>query len=73
VPEDVALIGYDNTDIAETLHPQLTTVGGILKEVGHALGNLLFEVIKQPNSTLTRSHEILPQLVKRESCPIKMI
>lgn len=73
VPEDIALIGYDNTDISETLHPQLTTVGGILKEVGRSLGTLLFEVMHQPCSPIHKKHEILPQLVKRKSCPPKII
>lgn len=70
VPEDVALIGYDDTDIAEALHPQLTTVGGILKEVGRALGSLLFEAIGSGGKTYMR-REILPHLVQRQSCPKK--
>lgn len=70
IPQDIALVGYDNTDVAEALHPRLTTVGGVLKEVGRALGTLLFDVMGKVEPVGIQK-EIVPQLVERESCPPK--
>ena len=67
IPEDVAIIGYDDTPWARALNPPLTTV----RQPGHELGSrameLLLQRIQQPDRS-TSSVLLHPTLVVRKSC-----
>lgn len=61
VPEDVSIIGYDNTSLAEMSIPPLTTVGQPLREIGKVAINKLIRMIEEDSteSSIIMSHEII--------------
>ncbi|HEY0792114.1 MAG TPA: LacI family DNA-binding transcriptional regulator [Chthoniobacterales bacterium] len=65
VPEDVAMVGYDNTDICIGLTPALTTVDYRAEEVGRCLAGELLALIEGKVSSVQKA--IRPFLVERES------
>ncbi|USQ85339.1 LacI family transcriptional regulator [Streptomyces phaeoluteigriseus] len=66
VPEDVAVIGFDDFELAEQTSPPLTTVRQPLDEIGRTMVRLLLEEMEQPE--VAWRHVILrTQLVARES------
>ena len=67
IPEDVAVIGFDDMSWAASLRPSLTAVVQPDEELGRAAAQLLLERIKDP-TRLTR-HIVLPtRLTIRASC-----
>ncbi len=68
VPEDVAVVGYDDIPVAEYCDPPLTTVRQPMCEVGQAATRLLIQAIEEqgsaPKGTLLKT-----TLVRRRSCP----
>lgn len=66
VPDDVALVGFDDLPIAEQSDPPLTTIRQPFRAFGHEMASLLIRLMgKGPASPL-----ILPtQLVVRSSAP----
>lgn len=64
VPEDVAVVGYDDIALAAHFHPPLTTVRQPIEAAGRALVDSLLRQIggEKPHSTL-----LLTELVRRES------
>jgi LacI family transcriptional regulator, galactose operon repressor len=67
VPEDVALIGYDDVPAAATSLPALTTLAQPTQEMAAAAVDLLLDLIREPGSG-PRRKMLAPQLVVRESC-----
>lgn len=66
VPDDVAVIGFDNSDIARNIDPMLTSVAQPVGQMGRELAKLLIAQIREPETRL--SPVILPtELVTRES------
>jgi len=65
VPEDVVIVGYDNTDICIGLTPTLTTVDYHAEEVGRCLAEELLALIQGKVSSIQKA--IRPSLVERES------
>ncbi|HEY8287241.1 MAG TPA: LacI family DNA-binding transcriptional regulator [Chloroflexota bacterium] len=67
VPEDVALVGFDDIPVAAWLSVPLTTVAQSKEEQGAIAAALLLDQIE--NSTMPMQRVILqPRLVVRESC-----
>jgi len=54
VPEDVAIVGYDDTTEAQLVRPQLTTVRQPVAKMGHAAAELLLERIADPAAEARR-------------------
>jgi DNA-binding LacI/PurR family transcriptional regulator len=68
VPDDVAVIGFDDFPLAQRTDPRLTTVRQPLEEIGRALVRLLLEEMEQP--AVAWRHVILrTELVLRDSAP----
>lgn len=72
VPEDVAIVGYDDVQMASLFKPALTTIRQPIREVGEALAKLLIDTIEMGSTDL---EEVPPknisfkmQLIVRESC-----
>ncbi|MBD0841803.1 MULTISPECIES: LacI family DNA-binding transcriptional regulator [unclassified Streptomyces] len=66
VPDDVAVIGFDDYPLARHTHPALTTVRQPLEEIGRTLVRLLLEETEQPE--VAWRHVILrTRLVVRDS------
>jgi DNA-binding LacI/PurR family transcriptional regulator len=68
VPEDVAMVGYDDVPAAAYSHPRLTTIRQPMREVGALAARLLIELIDNPEGG--ESHEVLlsTELIVRDSC-----
>jgi len=70
VPEDVALIGFDDIPIAAALEPALTTVRQPVERLGSLAADLLLNLLENPPETQAPAHRIvLPvKLIVRDSC-----
>jgi DNA-binding LacI/PurR family transcriptional regulator len=67
VPADLAIVGFDNLDIAEQLSPPLTTLSQQFLEIGQKTADVLLRRIQgdtHPYYQVT----ISPELIVRESC-----
>jgi LacI family transcriptional regulator len=68
VPEDLAVVGFDDVPIAEYVTPALTTVRVSISKLGWCAAERLVECIRAHNRH-ERRHEIQPtELVVRGSC-----
>lgn len=67
IPDDVAIVGYDDIPAAAYCYPPLTTVRQPMQQVGQVATQLLIESINSPDA---EPQEILleTELVRRESC-----
>ncbi|HVW77793.1 MAG TPA: LacI family DNA-binding transcriptional regulator [Alloacidobacterium sp.] len=69
VPEEVALVGFDDFELADILHPKLTVVRQPASELGRVAANVLFERIKRDEFPEEGNRIVLPvELVVRRSC-----
>ncbi len=70
VPEDVALVGFDDLPVASALQPALTTVRQPIEQMGSMAADLLLSLLENPPEEPAPAHRIvLPaKLVVRESC-----
>jgi LacI family repressor for deo operon, udp, cdd, tsx, nupC, and nupG len=66
VPEDISIIGYDDTPEAEYCYPPLTTIWQPMADLGQAALKLLVQQIEKPNLP-TEQHFLQTRLVWRES------
>lgn len=69
IPEDIALVGYDNIDYSEFLEPSLTTVDQFAYEIGQKGMEILLEKIYKPENEIWQEQQIIikPKVVTRES------
>ena len=67
VPEDIALIGFDDMPWASELCPPLTTISQPTYELGQETVQLLWRRLQNPNAPV-RTVTLQPRLVIRESC-----
>jgi len=71
VPEDIALIGFDDMPFAAHTQPPLTTVRQPVLRTGETAAEMLIELIEQPEAPPRRI--VLPtELIIRVSCGSKM-
>jgi DNA-binding LacI/PurR family transcriptional regulator len=66
VPADVALVGYDDSPIAATLHPFLTSVRQPIEEMGQEMARLLVEAVESAEP-VQRRVILATQLIRRAS------
>ena len=70
IPDDIAIVGFDDMPWAISLNPPLTVVAQPMMEIGFRAANMLLERIKQPD--LPPRTEILDtKLIVRASCGTK--
>jgi LacI family transcriptional regulator len=67
VPEDVAVVGFDDLPAAARARPPLTTVRQSIQQLGETAVQILLEQVKQPDRAPQRLL-FPPALVVRESC-----
>jgi LacI family transcriptional regulator len=71
VPQDIAVIGYDDTDLAETMRPSLTTVHQPREELSLVTCEHLLELIRLSRGAgsppSAQSIVLAPRLIVRES------
>jgi DNA-binding LacI/PurR family transcriptional regulator len=67
VPDDVAVVGYDDIPAAEYCDPPLTTIRQPMQEVGQVATRLLIQAIEQPG--MDQGEVLLKaELIRRCSC-----
>jgi len=67
VPQDVAVVGYDDIPAAEYCDPPLTTIRQPMREVGEVATRLLIQAIEKPE--ITQGEVLLKaELIRRCSC-----
>ncbi len=72
VPNDLALAGFDDFDLAEFTSPPLTVVRQAAQEMGRVAASLLFDRIVRGETPHTGHRIVLPvELVLRRSCGCK--
>lgn len=67
IPEDVALIGFSNTDLADALHPPLTTVHQPAFEIGQLAAKQLLSLISRKNRDPFETIHLATKVLVRES------
>ena len=67
VPEDFAIIGFDNSIAGKTSHPRLTSVDQNIARLGESAVKLLFDQLNQI-PCLTNPYLVDCDLVVRASC-----
>ncbi len=67
VPGDAAVIGFDDSSLALTTKPSLTTISQHLEDMGRAMVGLLLEQLGEADPTPPRSRLLGVTLVERES------
>ncbi len=73
VPDDIAVIGYDDIPVAKTTEPALTTVRQPVEQLGYTATTMLIDILEaralNPARMLEHQHVVLPtELVVRASC-----
>jgi LacI family transcriptional regulator, galactose operon repressor len=74
IPRSVALLGYDDFQLAETVRPSISVIRQPIDEIGHVAAELLFERLFAPSngalarSARTRQVKLKTQLILRASC-----
>lgn len=66
IPEDISIIGYDNSLATRVCHPPITVVAYDFARIGEAMAELLLEKIESPFSE-PKKIPFIPQIIKRES------
>jgi LacI family transcriptional regulator len=72
VPDDVAVVGYDNLPVGETITPALTTIAVDREKMGALAARRAFE-LAQGTFAGERFEKtaLFPELIVRDSCPAK--
>ncbi len=65
VPEDVAVVGYDDIPMAQSTHPALTTVQQDTRHAGELLVDALLRMVQ---GEAVQSIKLPPRLMVRQSC-----
>jgi DNA-binding LacI/PurR family transcriptional regulator len=68
VPDDVAVVGFDDFEWAVVLRPRLTTVAQPTYEIGETAARLLLERIEKKPDVAPRRVVLPTRLLVRESC-----
>jgi len=67
VPDDIAIVGYDDIDFASSAAIPLTSVRQPARTMGSTAASLLLDVIAEPASSTVRHLTLKPELVIRRS------
>jgi len=67
IPQDIAIAGVDNIDIAEMLDPELTTIDQKGEQQGKIIAEMVFKMINNKKENIPQQVFIEPKLVIRES------
>ena len=70
IPQDIAIVGMDNLDLASRVHPKLTSVALMQEEIGRRSAQILMNRIRGVPLE-ERAVKLLPRLIVRESSLIQ--
>jgi LacI family transcriptional regulator len=68
IPDDAALVAFDNLEFAEAIDPPLTTLGNVEEEIAKIAAELLLERIKHRDIQNVEEHLVKAELCIRQSC-----
>ena len=74
MPKPIALLGFDDFELATTLRPSVSVVQQPVEEIGRAAAELLFEKFlgssngAAPRQPRTRRIQLDTRLIRRGSC-----
>ncbi|NQT97026.1 MAG: LacI family DNA-binding transcriptional regulator [Candidatus Marinimicrobia bacterium] len=68
VPQDIAIVGFDDISTARYINPPLTTMNVPVLEIGEMAGNHLIRLLEDNRQVVTREITVPVHLVVRESC-----
>ena len=73
VPDDIAVIGYDDIPVAKTTQPPLTTIRQPVEQLAYTATTMLIDILEaralDPSRKLEPQHIVLPtELIVRASC-----
>lgn len=69
IPGDVSLVGFDNIATAARTYPPLTTVDGMMQEIGRTAFGVLQEMIETGETSFKDRKKVVPtKLIVRDSC-----
>lgn len=71
IPQDIALVGFSNTDLAEVLNPSLSTIRQPSFEIGHLAAKQLLSLISEREPEPFKTILLPTQLQIRESSQAK--
>ncbi len=66
VPEDVAIVGFDDSPVASSISPTLTSVRQPIEEMGHEMARLLIDAI-EGQDRVPRRVILATELIRRAS------
>ena len=69
IPDDVAIIGFDDIPIASIIRPSLTTVRIGKQDLGKLAMNTLIAMIEGKSDQIESEQIITPQIILRDSAP----
>lgn len=72
IPQDIALVGFDNNPVTAEVDPPLTTVSQPIAEMGHLAVKMLCKIITKKEETPVKML-LKTELVIRESCGAKVV
>lgn len=72
IPEDIALVGFDDTEFASNQRIKLTTVSQRRYEMGNLGVQILIDYIERKETDYTHKVILEPRLIIRESCGQKL-
>lgn len=67
IPQDVSVIGFDNTPLSALISPRLTTVNVPKQQMGGLAVERIHQLLTQPESCLPVKTEVYTELIVRES------
>lgn len=67
VPDDIAIVGFDDAPLAATITPALTTVRQPTQRTGAVATEVLLDIIYHPETPI-QSHLLPTELIVRSSC-----
>jgi LacI family transcriptional regulator len=68
VPEDMALVSFDDVEYGDLLSPALTTTSTSWYELGRVSASLLLDRLASGNSKTRQCIKLPMELIIRESC-----
>jgi LacI family transcriptional regulator len=75
VPDDIAIAGFDDTPVAVTVWPELTTIHQPIRDLGSAAVALIIDHVKQRRAghAVTPKHELVPYTfeVRGSTAPVR--
>jgi LacI family transcriptional regulator len=73
IPEDIAVVGYDDIELGTYFRPYLTTIHQPREEIARLTCERLIELLSMEKPTQAKKFAIEPRLIVRESCGAKSI